>query len=44
MSVGPVLQTSWDWRAASNFILGGCGSGLILVAAVVALVGAATTR
>lgn len=27
-------QTSWDWRAAGNFILGGAGGGLIVCAAL----------
>jgi len=26
--VSPRLQSSWDWRAAGNFILGGTGTGL----------------
>jgi phenylacetyl-CoA:acceptor oxidoreductase 26-kDa subunit len=30
---GSVLQTHWDWRAASNFMFGGTGSGLILMTA-----------
>ncbi len=30
---GSVLQTNWDWRAASNFMFGGTGSGLILMTA-----------
>ncbi len=36
MSFGPNpwQQTSWDWRAAGNFICGGAGSGLIVVTAV----------
>ena len=29
----PWVQQHWDWRAASNFILGGAGSGLVAVAA-----------
>lgn len=35
MSYGPNpwQQTSWDWRAAGNFIGGGVGSGLLMVAA-----------
>lgn len=34
MSYGPApwQQTSWDWRAASNFMAGGAGSGLIVAA------------
>lgn len=31
--VGPWLQTNWDRRAAGNFIAGGSGSGLAIVAA-----------
>lgn len=36
MSYGPRpwQQTNWDWRAATNFILGGAGSGLIVAAAL----------
>ncbi len=30
----PWQQTSWDWRAAGNFICGGVGSGLIVLTAV----------
>lgn len=26
----PIQQTNWDWRAASNFIFGGAGSGLMV--------------
>jgi phenylacetyl-CoA:acceptor oxidoreductase subunit 2 len=36
----PRLQTFWDVRAACNFIGGGSGTGLIIVAAVAALAGA----
>lgn len=32
--IGPQRQTNWDWRAAGNFIGGGAGSGLLLLAAV----------
>jgi len=28
--VSPQLQTSWDWRAAGNFICGGTGTGLFV--------------
>jgi phenylacetyl-CoA:acceptor oxidoreductase 26-kDa subunit len=35
--IGPWLQTSWDHRAAGNFIGGGTGSGLAIVAAADAL-------
>jgi len=31
---GTTLQTSWDWRAAGNFMFGGAGSGLMFIAAV----------
>ncbi len=36
MSYGPNPwhQTSWDWRAAGNFIGGGVGSGLLIFAAL----------
>lgn len=36
MSYGPNpwQQTQWDWRAAGNFICGGAGGGLIMLAAV----------
>ena len=30
----PWQQTSWDWRAAGNFIGGGLGSGLIVITAL----------
>ncbi|MEO8542600.1 MAG: hypothetical protein ABI434_03410 [Burkholderiaceae bacterium] len=41
MSFGPNpwQQTSWDWRAAGNFICGGVGSGLIVVTALSAVQG-----
>lgn len=32
----PWAQAHWDWRAATNFILGGAGSGLIVAAALTA--------
>lgn len=32
--VSPHQQRNWDWRAAANFIAGGCGGGLLLCAAV----------
>jgi phenylacetyl-CoA:acceptor oxidoreductase subunit 2 len=43
MSVGgkPWLQPHWDWHVAVNFLTGGAGSGLILVAAGGALAGQA---
>ncbi len=34
-SFGAVTQTQWDWRAAGNFMLGGAGGGLALMALVV---------
>jgi phenylacetyl-CoA:acceptor oxidoreductase subunit 2 len=41
MSYGPApwQQTAWDHRAAANFVLGGAGSGLVLVAALASLLG-----
>jgi phenylacetyl-CoA:acceptor oxidoreductase subunit 2 len=36
----PRLQTHWDWHVAVNFLTGGAGSGLLLVAALGALAGA----
>lgn len=30
----PWQQTSWDWRAAGNFICGGMGSGLLIATAL----------
>jgi phenylacetyl-CoA:acceptor oxidoreductase subunit 2 len=30
----PWQQTSWDWRAAGNFIFGGMGTGLLLASAL----------
>ncbi|BAL25202.1 phenylacetyl-CoA acceptor oxidoreductase [Azoarcus sp. KH32C] len=38
--VGPHQQHNWDWRAASNFIAGGTGGGLLLCAGVASLWGA----
>ena len=37
MSYGPRpwQQTSWDWRAAANFMLGGTGAGLIVAASLI---------
>jgi len=32
--VSPKQQRNWDWRAASNFIAGGTGGGLLLLAAM----------
>ena len=37
--INPWRQTYWDWRAAGNFIAGGCGSGLLLITTVAALRG-----
>ena len=34
--VAPWRQIAWDWRAAGNFIGGGSGTGLLVVAALVA--------
>ncbi|RZI41114.1 phenylacetyl-CoA:acceptor oxidoreductase [Herbaspirillum sp. HC18] len=31
--IKPRRQTNWDWRAAGNFICGGCGTGLLAFAA-----------
>ena len=41
--LAPTLQKRWDWRAAGNFICGGTGSGLMIVAALLAGLGLATT-
>ena len=35
--VTPRLQTSWDWRAAANFIGGGTGTGLFAATTLVGL-------
>jgi phenylacetyl-CoA:acceptor oxidoreductase subunit 2 len=35
--IEPSRQQHWDWKAAGNFICGGMGSGLFLVAAVASL-------
>jgi phenylacetyl-CoA:acceptor oxidoreductase subunit 2 len=32
----PWQQTSWDWRAAGNFICGGAGSGLLITGVLLA--------
>lgn len=37
----PWRQSSWDWRAAGNFILGGTGAGLFAAAALAAGSGSA---
>lgn len=39
----PWQQTSWDWRAAGNFICGGAGAGLIVFAALANAHGSALT-
>ena len=31
---GNLLQTQWDWRAAGNFMFGGCGGALVFMAAL----------
>jgi phenylacetyl-CoA:acceptor oxidoreductase subunit 2 len=31
----PWQQTSWDWRAAANFMLGGAGAGLVVAASLI---------
>lgn len=33
-SFGTIRQTSWDWRAAGNFMFGGAGGALVFIAAV----------
>ncbi|HRP97553.1 MAG TPA: phenylacetyl-CoA:acceptor oxidoreductase [Rhodocyclaceae bacterium] len=38
---GTAHQTSWDWRAAANFIGGGTGSALLALTVLVSLPGAA---
>ncbi len=35
--VEPALQQHWDWKAASNFICGGIGSGLFVFTAIAGL-------
>lgn len=35
----PRQQQNWDWRAAANFIFGGAGGGLLLLAAFAHLMG-----
>ena len=39
---GNALQTQWDWRAAGNFMFGGTGGALILMAAISAWPGTPT--
>lgn len=41
--LGPTLQTRWDWRAAGNFIFGGTGTGLMIMAATMSLLGHSNT-
>ena len=41
-SFGNALQTQWDWRAAGNFMFGGTGGALILMAAIAAWPGTPT--
>lgn len=36
-AVSAKLQTSWDWRAAANFTLGGSGTGLMAASVVAGL-------
>jgi len=36
---GTILQNYWDWRAAGNFIFGGTGSGLMIMAVMLAYPG-----
>jgi phenylacetyl-CoA:acceptor oxidoreductase subunit 2 len=45
MSFGPNpwQQTSWDWRAAGNFIGGGAGTGLVISAALSGVQGPVAT-
>ena len=38
--IAPWHQTSWDWRAATNFACGGAGTGLLLFAALARVGGA----
>ena len=38
--IQPFHQTNWDWRAAGNFIGGGCGTGLVILAAIATTQGA----
>lgn len=33
MRYASTLQTTWDWRAAANFMLGGCGGALLFATA-----------
>lgn len=38
--IAPKQQQNWDWRAASNFVFGGSGGGLLLFAVIALLLGA----
>jgi phenylacetyl-CoA:acceptor oxidoreductase 26-kDa subunit len=40
----PWQQTSWDWRAAGNFICGGAGTGLLLASALFGAAAPASLR
>ena len=40
----PWQQTSWDWRAAGNFICGGAGTGLLVAVALFGAGAAASLR
>lgn len=42
--IAPWLQAHWDWRAAGNFICGGTGSGLLVLAAAHASSGGTVDR
>lgn len=39
MSLEPKLQTFWDWRAVGNWVGGGTGTGIMVIAALLALAG-----
>ncbi len=41
--LAPHLQKYWDWRAAGNFICGGTGTGLLVVASIMNMFGHITT-
>jgi phenylacetyl-CoA:acceptor oxidoreductase subunit 2 len=41
--LAPTLQKRWDWRAAGNFICGGTGTGLMIIAATLSAMGLITT-
>lgn len=38
-AISPKLQTSWDWRAAANFVFGGTGTALFAASTAGAMVG-----